>query len=70
MKTLELLNIEELNRLVGGEISEGVIDKYEISEGVIDKYEISEGVIDKYETKNVEKLALAYDFSKLTALTK
>jgi len=60
MKTLELLNIEELNRLVGGEISEGVIDKYEISEGVIDKYE----------TKNVEKLALAYDFSKLTALTK
>lgn len=60
MKTIELLNIEEQLRLIGGEINEGLIDKYEINEGLIDKYE----------TSKVESVRLSFNIAELSKLTK
>lgn len=59
MKTIELLNIEDLNKLVGGETKETLIDSVEIAETLIDTVEL---------TKTTK--SLAYDFSKLAKLTK
>jgi len=60
MKTIELLNIEDLNKLVGGDSKESLTDIYEVNESLTDIAE---------KEKTVSK-SLSYDFSKLAELTK
>lgn len=61
MKTIELLNIEEQLRLIGGE---------KASESLIDSLETSESLIDSLEQKKVESVKLSYNFEELSKLTK